>query len=230
MVLEDFLEYIYIIPAALIAIVLHELSHALVSTWLGDPTPKETGRLTINPVKHLDIVGIICLVFFHFGWAKPVMIDPTYYKNKKVGMTLVSLAGPIMNFLIVLFSMVVIGITYTIQILNGLFDSTFILIVYKFFTYLSILNIGLGLFNLIPIPPLDGSKAIGIILPGNAYDEYMGYQKYGTFFMIGIMAVIYILSFFNIESPIVSLTYDIYEFCIQVIQRIVFKIIGTVQL
>lgn len=181
-------------------------------------------------MKHLDIVGIICLVFFHFGWAKPVMIDPTYYKNKKVGMTLVSLAGPIMNFLIVLFSMVVIGITYTIQILNGLFDSTFILIVYKFFTYLSILNIGLGLFNLIPIPPLDGSKAIGIILPGNAYDEYMGYQKYGTFFMIGIMAVIYILSFFNIESPIVSLTYDIYEFCIQVIQRIVFKIIGTVQL
>lgn len=226
MVLEDLLEYIYIIPAALIAIILHELAHALVSTWLGDPTPKETGRLTINPVKHLDVVGIICLIFFHFGWAKPVMIDPTYYKNKKVGITLVSLAGPIMNFLIVLFSMIVIGITYAIQIKFKLFDSTIAIIVYKFFTYLSILNIGLGLFNLIPIPPLDGSKAIGIVLPQNAYEEYMGYQKYGTLFMIGIMIVIYILSLLDIESPIISLTYKIYEYCIQIIQIIVFKIVG----
>lgn len=99
MQLEDILDYLYIIPAALIAIILHELAHGLVSSWLGDPTPRETGRLTLNPLKHLDPIGALCLVFFHFGWAKPVVINPSYYKNKKIGMTLVALAGPIMNFI-----------------------------------------------------------------------------------------------------------------------------------
>lgn len=220
MILESLLDYLYIIPAALITIILHELAHGLVSTWFGDPTPKETGRLTLNPIKHIDPIGLLCLIFFHFGWAKPVIIDPSYYKNKKVGITLVSLAGPIMNFLIMLVSFLFMGIVYKIMISTNSSDNTFLNIILTFFAYLAILNIGLGLFNLIPIPPLDGSKAIGIVLPRNAYEEYMGYQKYGTFFMLGIMLVIYILSFFNVDSPILKITESIYNFFIELIIKI----------
>lgn len=221
MQLEDILDYLYIIPAALIAIILHELAHGLVSSWLGDPTPRETGRLTLNPLKHLDPIGALCLVFFHFGWAKPVVINPSYYKNKKIGMTLVALAGPIMNFIITIISFIIIGITFAIQYNNNLGYNVVFEIIYNFFSYLAILNIGLGVFNLIPIPPLDGSKAIGVILPKGAYEEYMGYQKYGTFFMMGIMLVIYILSFFNIESPILKITESIYTFFMEIIYKIV---------
>ncbi|MCI6716692.1 MAG: site-2 protease family protein [Bacilli bacterium] len=221
MKLEQLLDYLYIVPAALIAIILHELAHGLVSFWLGDPTPKETGRLTLNPLKHLDPIGALCLIFFHFGWAKPVIINPSYYKNKKVGMTLVALAGPIMNFIIMIISFVIIGITYAIQYHNKLEYNLVFEFIYKFFSYLAILNIGLGVFNLIPVPPLDGSKAIGIVLPKGAYEEYMGYQKYGTFFMMGIMLVIYILSFFNIDSPILKITESIYNFFIELIYKIV---------
>ena len=221
MKLEQLLDYLYIVPAALIAIILHELAHGLVSFWLGDPTPKETGRLTLNPLKHLDPIGALCLIFFHFGWAKPVIINPSYYKNKKVGMTLVALAGPIMNFIIMIISFVIIGITYAIQYHNGLGYNIVFEIIYNFFSYLALLNIGLCVFNLIPVPPLDGSKAIGIVLPKGAYEEYMGYQKYGTFFMMGIMLVIYILSFFNIDSPILKITESIYNFFIELIYKIV---------
>lgn len=221
MQLEDILDYLYIIPAALIAIILHELAHGLVSSWLGDPTPRETGRLTLNPLKHLDPIGALCLVFFHFGWAKPVVINPSYYKNKKIGMTLVALVGPIMNFIITIISFIIIGITFAIQYNNNLGYNVVFEIIYNFFSYLAILNIGLGVFNLIPIPPLDGSKAIGVILPKGAYEEYMGYQKYGTFFMMGIMLVIYILSFFNIESPILKITESIYTFFMEIIYKIV---------
>lgn len=221
MQLEDILDYLYIFPAALIAIILHELAHGLVSSWLGDPTPRETGRLTLNPLKHLDPIGALCLVFFHFGWAKPVVINPSYYKNKKIGMTLVALAGPIMNFIITIISFIIIGITFAIQYNNNLGYNVVFEIIYNFFSYLAILNIGLGVFNLIPIPPLDGSKAIGVILPKGAYEEYMGYQKYGTFFMMGIMLVIYILSFFNIESPILKITESIYTFFMEIIYKIV---------
>ena len=221
MKLEQLLDYLYIVPAALIAIILHELAHGLVSFWLGDPTPKETGRLTLNPLKHLDPIGALCLIFFHFGWAKPVIISPSYYKNKKVGMTLVALAGPIMNFIIMIISFVIIGITYAIRYHNALGYNIVFEINYDFFSYLAILNIGLGVFNLIPVPPLDGSKAIGIVLPKGAYEEYMGYQKYGTFFMTGIMLVIYILSFFNIDSPILKITESIYNFFIELIYKIV---------
>lgn len=224
MIIENLISYLYIVPAALLAIIFHEFAHGLVSTWLGDPTPKATGRLTLNPVKHLDIVGLICLVFFHFGWAKPVLIDPSYYKNKKVGITLVSLAGPVMNFLLMLFSFIVLGIIYIIICKTNIEINLLLEILINFFSYFAILNIGLGVFNLIPIPPLDGSKIVGIVLPKDAYEEYMGYQKYGSFFMIGIMVVIYILSLYNVESPISSITMYIYKFFIYLIEKIFYLI------
>ena len=205
--MDILIEYLYIIPAALIAIIFHEFAHALVSYMFGDPTPKYSGRLSLNPTKHLDIVGTLSLILFHFGWAKPVSIDPTYYKKPKLGTTIVSLAGPLMNFILVTLSFLILGLILKIQVESGLFDNVILNIIYKFFSYLAILNIGLGIFNLIPIPPLDGSKIIGIVLPDKAYQEYMGYQRYGMFFMIGFLILITILEYMGFNSPI-SLVID----------------------
>ena len=186
--MAQYLDYLYIIPAALIAIVCHELSHGLVSYLLGDPTPKEQGRLTLNPKQHLDLFGTLCLIFFGFGWAKPVRVDPRYYKNPKWGMALVALGGPLANFLLALFSgLIVVLIGYYAPY------NTFFEILYYFFYYLTIINVGLGVFNLIPLPPLDGSKIIGAILPDNAYMQYMKYQRYGMIFIIGLLILLDVL-------------------------------------
>lgn len=187
------IEYLYIIPAALIAIVLHEMAHGYVSYWLGDPTPKSSGRLSINPLKHIDPIGILCLIFFRVGWAKPVMINPRYYKNEKWGVALVSLAGPLMNLLVAFVSIffIVLISKFSGNIFMTKYISTFLL-------QLAIINIGLGVFNLIPIPPLDGSKIIGAILPEEAYYQYMKYQKYGMIFILVIIVIFNILSIYNI--------------------------------
>ena len=95
---------LYILPAVLIAVIFHELAHGLVSYLLGDPTPKETNRLTLNPLRHLDPIGTICLVLFRFGWARPVRVDPRYYQNPRLGMVYVALAGPFVNFIIAFFT------------------------------------------------------------------------------------------------------------------------------
>ncbi len=210
--IDIIMNYLYIIPCALIAVVLHELSHGFISYLLGDPTPKEMGRLTINPTKHLDPIGIICLIFFGFGWAKPVMVNPTYYKKPKLGMTLVALAGPLMNFIIFLLSFVFIFLVLKIMVWTGLYNSLLIEIPLTFFKYLALINLGLCLFNLIPIPPLDGSKIIGCVLPKNAYEEYMSYQKYGMFFMMGLLLILNILESYGVESPLDLILYGIYDF------------------
>lgn len=186
--MEQYIDYLYIIPAALIAIMCHELTHGLFSYLQGDPTPKEQGRLSLNPAKHLDLFGTLCLIFLGFGWAKPVQVDPRYYKNPKWGMALVALGGPLANFVIAFLS----GLILTL-IEFYLPYSDFSMIIYNFFLYLIIINVGLGLFNLIPIPPLDGSKIIGAILPENSYHQYMKYQKYGMFFIIGLLILLDVL-------------------------------------
>lgn len=220
---DNLVRYLYIIPAALIAVVLHELGHAFVSYKLGDPTPKSEGRLTLNPLKHLDMVGIICLIFFGFGWAKPVSIDSSYYKNKKLGITLVGLAGPLVNFILAILSFTFIGVIYIVEIKLG--SNVFLSILNTFFIYLAIINIGLGVFNLIPIPPLDGSKVIGGILPDKAYNEYMRYQAYGMYFMIGFMIFLFILDSFGLESPIGFVIDKIFYFFYDLVLKVVYMII-----
>lgn len=218
--MDEIMHYLYIIPCAIIAIVLHELSHGLVSYWLGDPTPKETGRLSINPSNHIDIMGAICLVLFGFGWAKPVMVNPSYYRKPKLGMTLVALAGPLMNFLVMILSFFFMWLTLKITIWTNMWDSVLLEIVYNFFDYLAIINLGLGLFNLIPIPPLDGSKVIGVILSEKAYEEYMGYQRYGMFFMMGLLILLNVLDTYGINSPLDSLMNAIYNFFYNIIFKL----------
>ncbi len=182
---SEIIDYLYIIPAALIAIILHEISHGLVSSWLGDPTPKRQGRLSLNPLKHLDPVGTLCLIIFHVGWAKPVVVNPEYYKNKKRGMALVALAGPVTNFLIAIISIIIISLIAVFATA----EITIVNIIFNFFTYLAIINLGLGIFNLIPIPPLDGSRIFGAFLSDAAYEIYMKIERYG-FIIIAVLLVL----------------------------------------
>ena len=163
--------------SVLIALVLHELAHAYVSYKLGDPTPKVQGRLTLNPAAHLDLFGTFCLFFFGFGWAKPVSINYNYYKNVKLGTTLVSLAGPFMNFLIALIA----GIGLKLVMPIGHVGFT------HFFTTLMTINVGLGVFNLIPFPPLDGSKVVASLLPNHLYDKWMMIEQYGMFILMALL-------------------------------------------
>lgn len=175
---------LYTAPATLIAITAHEFSHGLVSYWLGDPTPKKDGRLSLNPLHHLDLIGTICLLVFRFGWAKPVMVNPQYYKRPKQGMALTALAGPFMNFLLAfLFLGAYVGLY---RLGEGQSEG-----VLGYLTllaqYTAIMNIGLGVFNLIPLPPLDGSKILGAILPQRIYFQIMRYERYGGLLMIVLL-------------------------------------------
>ena len=214
--LENLTDYIYIVVAALFAIILHEIAHGLVSTWLGDPTPKRQGRLSLNPLKHLDPVGTLCLIFFHVGWAKPVVVNPDYYKNKKRGMALVALAGPLMNFLLSIFSIIIMAIFVKVNAYSNV-----LIIIYNFLLYFSVINLGLGLFNLIPIPPLDGSRILGAFLKDDTYEQYMKYERYG-FIIIAIL-----LTLSSLRGNGTSFISELVDIIFNFIFRLVLKIFGV---
>jgi len=172
-----------VIPAALIALVLHEVSHGYAAYKLGDPTARIMGRLSLNPLKHLDPIGALCMVLFRFGWAKPVPIDTRFFKNPKRDMALTALAGPVANLLIAFFSL-----PFYILAVNAyntaLFSDaapivmTLLNIAVYFFSALHGVNLGLALFNLLPIPPLDGSRVLFTFLPTQYYFRIMRYERY----------------------------------------------------
>lgn len=174
-------DLIYILPAVLIALSVHEFAHAFVSYKLGDRSQKDNGRLTLNPLKHLDPVGTLCLIFFGFGWAKPVMVDPYFYKNKKEGMIWTAISGSLMNF-IVSFIMIIVSmlmIKYHWAYKNDIFNYIFQVV-----TLCASINVGLGIFNLIPIPPLDGSKILMGVLKEETYFKLMQYEMQLSFILI----------------------------------------------
>lgn len=181
------LDFILTGVSVLVALVLHELAHGFVSYKLGDETPKREGRLTLNPMVHLDLFGTICLLFFHFGWAKPVQINPYNYKNKKLGTVLVSLAGPFTNFLIALLGMFLLR-------LGSLLPTILVSFLYSLIS----INVGLGVFNLIPLPPLDGSKVLAAVLPQDLYMKYMSIEQYGIIILMVILATGVLSPFLNI--------------------------------
>ena len=155
------------------AIVIHECAHGWISYKLGDPTAKQAGRLTLNPLKHLDPLGVLCMLFFHVGWAKPVPINPWYYKNKKKGIIAVSLAGPLANFIFAFAMLFVEGLLMK----YGIYGFAIGWFICQLCYYSAVINIGLGLFNLIPIPPLDGSKVVEELWE-RAVEFYYRYQPY----------------------------------------------------
>jgi len=170
---------LYILPAVLIAICLHEFAHGAASYSLGDPTPKAEGRLSLNPFHHLDLWGTLMLVFFGFGWAKPVAIDARYYENPKRDMVKVALAGPLMNFFVAFICILIQGI-----LLNKGITSSIEWYIYLLLEFTALINVGLGLFNLIPLPPLDGSKVLAAILPSDKYFAYMRFEQYGMLLVL----------------------------------------------
>lgn len=176
---------LYTVPAALIAISFHEFAHGFVSYKLGDPTPKAMGRLSLNPLAHLDFMGTLCLIFFHFGWAKPVGVNPYYYKNPKKGMVLVGLAGPVMNFILAFLCALIMEIM--VKVTGGHVYSNIPVIIFNFLNMCYIINLGLGIFNLIPFPPLDGSKILGGLLPDDIYFGIMKYERYGQLILFGLL-------------------------------------------
>ena len=184
-------QLLYSVPVVIIAICMHELAHGYISYKLGDPTPRLTGRLTWNPLKHLDLFGSLCLLVFGFGWAKPVQVNPYYYKNKKRGMILVALAGPVTNFILAFIGCLLVSLITRIMGSSITFETEMgyrvFLYIIQFLYYFILLNIGLGTFNLIPFPPLDGSKVMAAVLPEPVYMKWMQYERYGHFLLMVIL-------------------------------------------
>jgi Zn-dependent proteases len=196
---------LYTIPALLIAFPVHEFSHGLTAYLLGDPTAKREKRLTLNPIRHLDLFGTICLLLFGFGWAKPVPIDPRNFKNPKGGMAVTALSGPLSNLILGFLSVVLMLATYAASAGVSGIAADIVGILITFFSISAQINISLCLFNLIPLPPLDGEKIIALFLPDSA-EAFL--QRYGMVFQLLIL----FLLFSNIlTGPLMTLVSNVYN-------------------
>jgi len=194
-----------IIPAAFLTIVLHEMAHGFVAYLLGDRTAKNAGRLTLNPIKHIDVWGLIAMILFGFGWAKPVPVNPYFFKNRKAGMAITAFAGPASNLLLAIAALFILKPLTTIAITSELMFEV-IYAAYTFLQIFAVLNVGLAIFNLIPIPPLDGSKILNAILPQRVYFKIMQYEQYGFIVLIILLNIPF---FSNLISYIRGFVYDI---------------------
>lgn len=175
-----------------LCLTVHETCHGVAAYALGDPTAKRMHRLSLNPLRHIDWFGLAMMVLCGFGWAKPVPVDPRYFKKPKEGMALTALAGPVSNFVLAVVLMLGARAIYD--------HASYVTLWQQVFTFLlntAVLSIGLGLFNLIPLPPLDGSKVLGALLSNRAYFTLMRYERYG-------MLVLILLSFTNIGGGMLS--------------------------
>lgn len=162
--------------AVLFCLTVHETCHGLVALALGDPTAKRQHRLSLNPLRHIDWFGLLMMLVAGFGWARPVPVNPNYFKKPRQGMALTALAGPASNLLLALLLLIPARLIYTYAHYS-VFNQTAL----DFLTSTAALSIGLGLFNLIPIPPLDGSKVLAVLLPERAYRWLMHYERFGIF-------------------------------------------------
>lgn len=206
----ELLALLLTLPGVIIAITFHEFAHAYVADKLGDDTPRRQGRITLNPLAHIDPVGVFMLIFVHFGWGKPVEINPTNF-NRKRSMTkqemLVALAGPLMNIIIALILTIIL---FAINTFAPSFTITMTGLIISLVLQMAIsVNIGLGIFNLIPLPPLDGSKIFINILP---YKAKTWFQDNIQIFYI-IFVVLWVTNLMGyIISPVISVvSKGIYE-------------------
>ena len=176
--------------AVLVCLTVHETCHGLAAMVLGDPTAKRMKRLSFNPIHHIDWLGLASMFICGFGWAKPVPVDMRYFKNPRLGMAITALAGPASNFILSflmlfgasLISNVLVGPEYTAV-------ASFLIWLFDFFVTTAALSVGLGLFNLLPIPPLDGSKILAVVLPEKLYYFQLRYERVG---MLLLMAIIWL--------------------------------------
>lgn len=174
-----------LVAASLLCITFHETCHGLAAYRLGDNTAKRMGRLSLNPLKHVDLMGLIMMALFRFGWAKPVPVDMRNFKNPKAGMALTALAGPVSN--VVLAYAAVVLCNFVMFLADRLGSTWLLLALAQFFVYVEIISAGLAVFNVFPIPPLDGSKVLFALLSDRAYDRLMQYEKYGMGLLMALL-------------------------------------------
>ena len=191
---ESILYILQVLIIVVLSLTLHEWAHGFAAYKLGDYTAKITGRLSLNPLRHLDPFGFLCMLLFGFGWAKPVPIDSRHFKNPKRDFAISALAGPLMNILLAFFALLPYEILYAVSA-NGGFRGASELVfniaqaAYNFFFMAHWMNLSLAIFNLIPIPPLDGSRILYVCLPAKLY---FGVMKYERFIQIAIIIALYV--------------------------------------
>ena len=198
---------IYVVPAIIITVTLHELAHGWVSYKFGDPTPKLDGRLSLNPLHHLDPIGTIALLLVGFGWAKPVHIDPRYYKDAKTGIVWTAFAGPLMNFIIAFVAIFLFNLLLKVPV--SIFSSEIMTRIFIYLIYLmqytALISLGQAIFNMIPVPPLDGSKIIAGLLPDHIYEWFLRNEQL-------LSMLIFVLLFTNIiNGPLLQLRNTIFN-------------------
>ena len=204
--MDRILQFLIIAPPILFALTVHEYAHGWVALRFGDPTAKNAGRLTLNPLSHLDPIGTIMLFLIHLGWAKPVPVNPYYLHDPKRDMIWVSLAGPGANMLTALGCGLVIRFLNILPMNPDLHSSVFGIII-QMIVFGLIINLVLAFFNLIPIPPLDGSKILMGILPPQYEEPFMQLERFGPFLLIGIILIgqaLHVPILWGILSPFVS--------------------------
>lgn len=173
------------VAAVFLCLTIHETCHGLAAYALGDPTAKRAHRLSLNPLRHIDWLGLLMMVVAGFGWAKPVPVNPNYFKKPKQGMAVTALAGPVSNLLLAILLLLIARGVYIRAALTGSFSATW----FAFLLDTASLSVGLGLFNLVPIPPLDGSKVLAVLLPDRAYDWLMRYERFGMLVLVMVISV-----------------------------------------
>ncbi len=194
------------IIAFVTAIPVHEAAHAYVSDKLGDSTARDLGRLTLNPIKHLDLMGFISMLLVGVGWAKPVPVHPERYENPRKGMALTAVAGPLSNLILAFITLVLYKVAIYGMAAAGITSPTgWVVTVITILYLLVIININLAVFNMLPIPPLDGSRLFGLLLPEKAYYKVMQYERYIMFALLILLWMGFLSNFLGFINHYVLL-------------------------
>ena len=195
---------LFVLPITVISLTIHEYAHGFVAYKLGDPTAKESGRLTLNPLAHIDPIGFLIMLVLRFGWAKPVPVNPLYFKNPKKGMMLTALAGPVSN--------IILGIISTFFALFFYYSKIASLYaVFQFFALMAMLNFGLAAFNLIPVHPFDGSRILSYFMP-NAFSNFTA--QYGSYIYIAFFVFIMLTDYVS------DAIYTVQMFCFNTVGNV----------
>ena len=186
--LGGLIDTVIVVLASLLCITFHETAHGYVAWRLGDPTAKDAGRLTLNPIRHVDLLGLVMMAIFHFGWAKAVPVNMNRLHHPKRDMALVALAGPASNLLMGFVALILRAVLLYFMLFRWQ-EAVWQEYVITFLEYVAILSVGLAVFNIIPIPPLDGSKVLFSLLPEQVYGSILRYERYG---MLVLMVVLWV--------------------------------------